>query len=441
MTTSPSDTSASDWRYVSEGGATAVFSYRGPSHPSFSSRVLRLRKRPHTLPVEDVPSTADLVDPLVEFQQKVIARLIDPDYLVEFKVVPLTQAWLVDFALHHEQSRPLGRRSVDGIDIYKLSAILATDLVGGQVCSIEIKPKWGFLPMPHHLSPESLPIKTKTCRTCMHCHLKQVKGGSAAADYCPLDLFSGTPERVSQAVAGLFTSWQKAEGSFNNLRIFFHGRVVNAADVHSVLKWAQATLECEDDSSFPAIQKAFTRKLVPLLLETQALQTLAYLQRTFDALDIEGLAKIVGSCSSPATTSKADSHVSAFDGLDPARKKVSCFTSAHFAEPSMDEWTSFVEGFISQSKLPGDPTNPDINDLRSYILAYLLSASFKDCSIIVPISHISSTAIENTVKVIDLDTKSVEKFTQWDSLDREIVREYAKIDEVLRKHCVDESSR
>src|SRR5258708_6482561 len=48
-------TSPSDWKYVSEGGATIVFSYAGPPHPDFAHTVLRLRKsgtHPHPQPIQ-----------------------------------------------------------------------------------------------------------------------------------------------------------------------------------------------------------------------------------------------------------------------------------------------------------------------------------------------------------------------------------------------------
>lgn len=39
-----SKTHPKHWKYISEGGATIVFSYRGPHHPIFSNSVVRLRK-------------------------------------------------------------------------------------------------------------------------------------------------------------------------------------------------------------------------------------------------------------------------------------------------------------------------------------------------------------------------------------------------------------
>ncbi len=93
------------------------------------------------------------------------------------------------------------------------------------------KPKWGFLPNPTYLSPESKPIKTRTCRTCMHTHLKQTGGENAAVHYCPLDLFSGSRGRLEGALEGLWDSWTQSNGTINNLRIFHNGKMVLPTDV------------------------------------------------------------------------------------------------------------------------------------------------------------------------------------------------------------------
>jgi hypothetical protein len=50
-----STTHPKHWKYISEGGATIVFSYRGPPHPVFSNSVVRLRKCVRAAPaLEDV---------------------------------------------------------------------------------------------------------------------------------------------------------------------------------------------------------------------------------------------------------------------------------------------------------------------------------------------------------------------------------------------------
>lgn len=254
MAVSLSKTSPAQWKYISEGGATIVFSYIGPHHAIFTGKALRLRKTsreegPHKLhPVFD-----DQPDFSITFQQRIISRLLDPSYLPNLQVVALQAEWIEAFSTYHESFRPQGRRDISTIDCTRRTGVLAPDLIGGSYCAVEVKvnihhnpevpndeflqkPKWGFLPNPIHLSPESNPIKTRTCRTCMHAHLKQIEGVTATIQYCPLDLFSGIKERVETAIEGLWDSWIQSNGSINNLRIFSHGKMVLPTDVGGLVR-------------------------------------------------------------------------------------------------------------------------------------------------------------------------------------------------------------
>ena len=249
MAVSLSCTSPAQWKYISEGGATIVFSYIGPHHAIFTGKALRLRKTSREEGPDKLhPVSGDQPDFSITFQQRIISRLLDSSYLPDLQVVALQAEWVEAFSSYHESFRPRGRRSISTIDYSRRTGVLAPDLIGGSYCAVEVKvnihhhpevpndnflqkPKWGFLPSPIHLSPESKPIKTQTCRTCMHAHLKQIEGAIAAIQYCPLDLFSGFKERVEIAIAGLWDSWIQSNGSINNLRIFSHGKMVLPVDV------------------------------------------------------------------------------------------------------------------------------------------------------------------------------------------------------------------
>lgn len=65
----------------------------------------------------------------------------------------------------------------------------------------------------------------------MHAYSKQTEGMNAATQYCPLDLFSGSRERLKTALEGLWDAWVQSNGSINNLRIFSHGKMVLPNDV------------------------------------------------------------------------------------------------------------------------------------------------------------------------------------------------------------------
>jgi inositol-pentakisphosphate 2-kinase len=71
------------------------------------------------------------------------------------------------------------------------------------------------------------------------------------------------------------------------------------------------------------------------------------------------------------------------------------------------------------------------------MLSYMLSAAFKDCSLIIPFNPYPADSENNSIKVIDLDIKSVDRIPGWLKLDEKIVKEYAKLETRLRKTCIE----
>ena len=160
------------------------------------------------------------------------------------------------------------------------------------------------------------------------------------------------------------------------------------------------------------VYEALAAALLPLL-RTPALRTISDLQRSLDALDIEGLVKL---------------HALACKDLGAAR-----------GDPSLEELQDFVATYHSaycardHSKLSPESTD-------TYLMAYLLSASFKDCSVIFRIhkSDISgspSVDSPHAISIVDLDLKGVDRFEKWTDLDRRIVEYYR--DMAQRKFCVE----
>jgi inositol-pentakisphosphate 2-kinase len=160
-----------------------------------------------------------------------------------------------------------------------------------------------------------------------------------------------------------------------------------------------------------------------LLVHTPVLRTLAILQRSLDVLDIEGLSNLW-----------ALSHIQ-----PPSESPALCAPpiGSTSPDPTISEWTNFVDQYLSAHNTL-DHAHPETSNLRYYLLAYLLSATFKDCSIMLRInpsdSNASSDAEINSVTLIDLDPKSIDRLTKWEKLDREIVESYNGTEE---KHCVD----
>lgn len=174
------DTSPHDWKYISEGGSTIVFSYAGPAHPHFDGTALRLRKAPvpahedpdkyaRTQPQRQLPTEGESEnekeneaeepdDPTIVFQRTVIERLVPREHLPRLDAVRVERGWLQELAALTEPQRPLERRAKDRIDSGRRKAVLATDLVGGNGWAVEIKVRRSSLspvrPIEHgHPSP------------------------------------------------------------------------------------------------------------------------------------------------------------------------------------------------------------------------------------------------------------------------------------------------
>ncbi|TBU65493.1 inositol-pentakisphosphate 2-kinase [Dichomitus squalens] len=441
------DTSPHDWKYISEGGSTIVFSYTGPLHPQFDGTALRLRKGPvsgreHTDTEQyQQPQLAETHDqgeepddPTIVFQSAVIERLVPRQFLPRLDAVRVERAWLQQLAHLTEAQRPKERRAKDRIDTGRRKAVLATDLVGGDGWAVEIKPKWGFLPARTHLSDETREIKTRTCRFCMHAHLKSTQGEDVSLGYCPLDLFARDKARVTRALHALWSVWLGSGAAVNNLRVFVQGRKLTpAADVPSLAPLAAQLFPEASHEGGPAhtpdeVRDALTSALLPLLLDTPVLRTLSTLQRTLDALDVEGLTALW------ARLRPADAAELGEGEADPDVAEWTRFVDTYLSRhPPRPESASASEAQTQTRTRAGPPAEADEDELRYQLQAYLLSASFKDCSVILRMKPGQAVG-QGTITVIDLDVKGIDRLAKWAKLDREIVDAYRGIPP---RDCVD----
>ncbi|KAH0830723.1 inositol-pentakisphosphate 2-kinase [Lanmaoa asiatica] len=392
--------SPQDWAYLSEGGSTIVFSYTGPLHPNFTGKILRLRKislkeasHDRTIDGED--------DPVIAFQNTVIAALVPSEFLPNLDVVLLDADWLAALEVLRNGDRPAERRAKDHIDKARQKGILATDLIGGEdILAIEIKPKWGFMPSSTHLSQETAGVKTSTCRFCMHSRFK-IKDGDVPTQYCPLDLYSKDEARMRKAIRDLWNGWMESNGTLNNMKVFLSGKMIRPSESYSSLgKFLSVRTE---------VHEALTTALLPFL-RTPALRIISNLQRSLDALDIEGIVKL-------------------YSMAYPNAKDL----GAVMQNPSLEEWQDFVASYHSAyCALDHSKLCPE--NINAYLMGYLLSATFKDCSVIFRI-HGKPSVDSHAVVIIDLDLKGVDRIEKWAHLDRLIVEYYR--DTVERKFCVE----
>lgn len=170
--------------------------------------------------------------------------------------------------------------------------------------------------------------------------------------------------------------------------------------------WSRETFSLPADAPLTTIKSYFLNTLLPQILHTSVLDHISTLQRSLDPLDCEGLANLAG--------------------VPP---------SADLTQPTMEDWVSFVDTFLSSKHQKHSSFSP--SDLRYHILSYVLSATFKDCSLIIPFNPYPADNENNGIKVIDLDIKSIERIPGWLKLDEKIVKEYAKLEAGMRKICVE----
>lgn len=176
------------------------------------------------------------------------------------------------------------------------------------------------------------------------------------------------------------------------------------------------------------LRERFISTIIPSLVNTPVLRTLSKLQRSLDVLDIEGLSRLW-----------ALSHSQLPDEM-PFTDHTEYLSTlgSTFAEPSVADWAEFVDEYLA-SHTSLDHTRPQVSNLRYYLLAYLLSATFKDCSIMVRVNQrqdfgAAAETCGNSVTVIDLDPKSVRSLIKWEKLDRQISESCVGFE---MKTCVD----
>lgn len=220
-------------------------------------------------------------------------------------------------------------------------------------------------------------------------------------DYCPLDLFSQDTARMQTALRGLSDSWLATDGEGNNFRLFQDGNRVVSGTARKV----------------PDFLKDLKQALGDIFGASRILPELRELQRgLFGDQDIESIFKEL-----------SNKFLRQVDGLstDEAADKLRGMkeVEAYFEGPSVEEMRALSTGKMLPTTIPVRYQYPE---LRQRIIAFALSATFKDCSITIRLPVGGSEKYK--VKLIDLDLKPVKKFWYWWQLDRDILRASDGID-------------
>ncbi|XP_024030275.1 inositol-pentakisphosphate 2-kinase isoform X2 [Morus notabilis] len=430
---------AADWAYRGEGAANLVLAYTGSS-PAFIGKVLRIQKADRkelestksrtalTLherlvwkDTEDLVSSTNKEVACQLFVQHVISPLLGSKYVDAGVRIPASREFLETIETNVICQRPALRVDAAKVDTHWDSVLLLSDhslfpsgTPEGEPCiCVEIKPKCGFLPISEFIG-EGNAIKRSVPRYRMHQSLKLHEGEiSAFSDYDPLDLFSGSKDKIHKAIKDLFSSPQ------NNFRVFLDGSLIFGA------------LGATADSTNFVIQEAFEVALKGVIWGDQGLRTKAFLQllsetiytsgvmdrllkvQELDDIDIEGaIHAYYNIISEPCMVCR-----------DLEEEKVAHrYSSLHSI--SLDESLKIVKNF-------------------------LIAATAKDCSLMMSFrlrkegiseSSYNSVSLKSTnqtfdykVCFIDLDLKPLGKMKEYYEKDKKIVSCYTRMVEAKQE--------
>ncbi|OCF57109.1 hypothetical protein L486_05968 [Kwoniella mangroviensis CBS 10435] len=409
LTTGPSvDTLVSQWKYAGEGAEHIVFSHRG-TLSEYNGKVLRLRKSQF---LGNSPTDPEYRQTLNEWTFNLLPQLVPLELLIKTHEVNLAEGWVKDLFTQADATRPEERKllgDLKSLVVGEAKGVIMEDTTTNEKkdgivsLAFEIKPKWGFLPDSSTVvPPEAAEVKSEHCRFCMHRHLKG-HDSSAEGKFCPLDLYSGEEVRMKKAINGLWGIWEQSEGKENNWRVFVNGEKISPDKAEAV------ALYFDDEKS---LADHIASSIIPILNSSQVVQTLKTLQATLDPTDISDLASRFSS----------------------AHPDAELFDPALIPSPTSAELKEFIKLYLSS---PQAGKTGEAWTLRQRMIAFALSAIFKDCSVFVKLTLASSSpplspSTEKTeekwslvegsgkVKIIDLDLKPIQNLGKWKTTDDKI---------------------
>ncbi|VVA19687.1 PREDICTED: inositol-pentakisphosphate [Prunus dulcis] len=424
---------AADWVYRGEGAANLVLGYSG-SAPAFIGKVMRLQKAPINgsksmnspteltmherllwKDTEDIVATSNKELACQLFVKHIMSPLLGSTHVDSGMRVPASKEFLESVEKNIICQRPASRVDAAKVDTQCDSVLLMSDHSifprGTQevepCISVEIKPKCGFLPSSKFID-EGNAIKRSVTRFRMHQALKLHQGEvSEYSEYNPLDLFSGSKDRIHKAIRDLFSTPQ------NNFRVFLNGSQIfgglgggaDSTDFVTRGKFEDA-LKCVIQGGDGLRTMSFLLLVAETVHKSGVLDRLLEVQK-LDNLDIDGaIHAYYDIVSEPCRVCRAS-----------GKEKISQrYLSLHSI--SLDESLKIVKDF-------------------------LIAATAKDCSLMIsfrprkdgnPGSPYNNLYLDSTkqffdykVNFIDLDLKQLKKMEEYYELDKKIVTYYNRM--------------
>ncbi|XP_023002334.1 inositol-pentakisphosphate 2-kinase-like [Cucurbita maxima] len=424
---------AADWVYRGEGAANIVLAYTGSS-PAFIGKVMRIQKAPingsqrarspttftkyEYLLWGDIGNLVSCTDRDIAaqtFVQHVMSPLLGSKHVDAGKLVKVSREFLELAEKEVSSQRPSWRVNTGKIDTQRDYALILSDhsifphgALDGEPCiSVEIKPKCGFIPFSRFITHGNA-VKRCMTRFRMHQALKlHQEEISEFSDYDPLDLFSGSKDRILKAVKDLFSTPQ------NNFRVFLNGSLIFGALGGSAENTDVIVGEAFEDALKSDVRADIglcTTSLLQLVTETLyksgVMDRLLEVQK-LDSLDIEGAIHAY------------------YDVISEP-----CVVCGQLNE---DEE---LHRYASLHSLPLDQSLKIVKN-------FLIAATAKDCSLMISFRRRVGEewgSSNNTIRLesgkffdykahfIDLDLKPMKKMEEYYELDKKIVSLYRKIE-------------
>nr|4AXD_A Chain A, INOSITOL-PENTAKISPHOSPHATE 2-KINASE [Arabidopsis thaliana] len=421
---------ASDWIYRGEGGANLVLAYAGSS-PLFVGKVIRIQKaRRNDKAIKNSNGVVSVLtsdeqhlwrennelisSPNKEvleqrYVQNVIIPLLGPKHVDAGVRVSVSKEFLECVDKKVTKQRPLARVNAANVDTSHDSALILNDhslfsqgiTSGGDCISVEIKPKCGFLPTSRFIGKENM-LKTSVSRFKMHQLLKlEYIEISEESEYDPLDLFSGSKERVLEAIKALYSTPQ------NNFRVFLNGSLILGGSGESTGRTS------------PEIGYAFEDALKGFIQSEDGHRTECFLQLVSDAVYGSGvLDRLL--------------EIQKLDKLD-IEGAIHCYYDIINQPCPICREGRPLEAELSLHALP-------LDESLKIVKEYLIAATAKDCSIMISFQsrnawdsepsgdYVSLKPTNQTfdykVHFIDLSLKPLKRMESYYKLDKKIISFY-----------------
>jgi hypothetical protein len=389
--------STDNWTYISEGNANVVLRFWNEGTDS-EPEVLRIPKVSEAAPREEIQARVE--------QNRRIERFMFPVFstrltLSEQRIVErfsLSQSDIEILSTVRPPFRLLKKNKL--IPDIPLFPVVQPDLMWldtPNTFSVEIKPKWGFLPVGRRVSPIRASVPQFTLL-----QKKKLREDAIpeASEYNPLDLFSGEESRFLVAIRALIRNPE------NNFQVYMRGKKVFGGFSSLRGEAYREQLNKDQDVLKTVVSEAFSIRKVPDLDSLSAVLGKPLFEASRESL--ERIMQVQKLC----TVDIEDGIVDVFEDV-----------RAH-----IEDWPQIPEDEITALRdqmidvLEGRAAIPDREPTTrtekiALIRRFLLSATARDCSFMVTMTESGG---RHRTKILDTDFKGKEKIHGYYELAKEL---------------------